>query len=95
MAHVLYADGFGNLALDVEHGDLGGTFLEPGGRVLVEAERNRITVPFARTFSDVGEGRGLLYEDSARSLALAINRDSAARVLGLEPDDEVTLSPSS
>ncbi len=95
MAHVLYADGFGNLALDVEHADLGGTFLEPGGRVLVEAERNRITVPFARTFSDVGEGRGLLYEDSARSLALAINRDSAARVLGLEPDDEVTLSPAS
>ena len=35
-------------------------------------------MPFARTFSDVGEGRGLLYEDSVRSLALAINRDSAA-----------------
>ena len=95
VAHVLYRDGFGNLTLDLEHADLATTFLEPGGQVLVEAGRNRVTVPFARTFSDVGEGRGLLYEDSVRSLALAINRDSAADVLDLEPDDEVTLSPAS
>ncbi len=94
VAHVLYSDGFGNLALDLAHADLAGTFLQPGTRVLVEAERNRSTVPFARTFSDVGEGQGLLFEDSGGSLALAINRDSAARVLGLDPDDEVTLSPA-
>ena len=73
------ADGFGNLALDLEHDRPRGTFLEPGRQGPGRGRRNRITVPFARTFSDVGEGRGLLYEDSARSLALAINRDSAAR----------------
>ena len=95
VAHVLFRDGFGNLTLDIEQTDLAATFLEPGGRVLVEAGRNRVTVPFAHTFSDVGEGRGLLYEDSVHSLALAINRDSAADLLGLEPDDEVTLSPAS
>ncbi len=95
VAHVLYSDGFGNLTLNVKHGDLAGTFLEPGRQVVVEAELNRITVPFARTFSDVATGRGLLYEDSVRSLALAINRDSAAAVLDLAADDEVTLSPAS
>jgi S-adenosylmethionine hydrolase len=95
VAHVLYRDGFGNLTLDLEQADLASTFLRPGRQVLVEAGRNRVEVPFARTFTDVGEGRGLLYEDSVRSLALAINRDSAADVLQLEPDDEVTLSPAS
>ena len=56
--------------------------------------RARITVPFGRTFADVGEGQGLLYEDSSRNLALAINRDSAGALLALAPDDEVTLLPA-
>jgi S-adenosylmethionine hydrolase len=95
VTHVVYADGFGNLTLNLKHGDLAETFLKMGHRVAVEAGRNRVTVPFARTFSDVGEGQGLLYEDSVRSLALAVNRESAAEILGLAADDEVTLSPAS
>jgi S-adenosylmethionine hydrolase len=48
---------------------------------------------FTGTFADVGAGELLLYEDSSRTLALAVNRGDAATVLGLEPDDEVRLSP--
>jgi S-adenosylmethionine hydrolase len=94
VAHVVYVDGFGNIALNIGHDDLAETFLRLGHSAQVDTGRNRITVPFARTFSDVGPGQGLLYEDSVRSLALAINRDNAADILGLAADDEVTLSPA-
>jgi S-adenosylmethionine hydrolase len=51
-------------------------------------------VPFGRAFADVGEGQGVLYEDSSRNLALAVNRDSAGTLLALAADDEVTLLPA-
>lgn len=93
VAHVLYVDGFGNIALNVDHQRLSETFLRMGHKVAVDTGRARVTVPFARAFSDVSAGQGLLYEDSSRSLALAVNRDSAAELLGLRPDDEVVLTP--
>ena len=95
VAHVTYVDGFGNVALNLGHDDLAATFLRLGHRITVQTPGAKVTVPFARTFTDVGEGQGLLYEDSASSLALAVNRESAAQMLGLRPDDEVTLSPAS
>jgi S-adenosyl-L-methionine hydrolase (adenosine-forming) len=94
VAHVTYVDGFGNVALNLGHQDLAATFLRLGHRITVQTQRAKVSVPFARTFTDVGEGQGLLYEDSASSLALAVNRESAAEMLGLSPDDEVTLSPA-
>lgn len=94
VAHVLYVDGFGNVALNIDHELLASTFLRLGHRIAFDTGRTRIAVPFTRTFSDVGAGQGLLYEDSGRSLALAVNRESAAEMLGLAPDDEVTLSPA-
>ncbi len=94
VTHVVYVDGFGNVALNVGHADLVSTFIRLGERVAVDTGRDRIVVPFARTFSDVGPGQGLLYEDSVRKLALAVNRESAAELLGVAADDEVTLSPA-
>ncbi len=61
---------------------------------LVDAGSARVTVPSRAPSATSARGRGLLYEDSARALALAVNRDSAAELLGLAPDDEVTLSPA-
>jgi len=94
VAHVVYVDGFGNATLNLDHEQLASTFLRLGERVAVDAGGTQITVPFGRTFGDVGPGQGILYEDSSRSLALAINRESAAELLGLTPDDEVVLSPA-
>ena len=48
---------------------------------------------FTLTFADVAPGELILYVDSYRSLALAVNRDSAAERLGLGPGDEVVLRP--
>jgi S-adenosyl-L-methionine hydrolase (adenosine-forming) len=95
VAHVLYVDGFGNVALNISHDQLPSTFLRLGERVAVAAGNSRVTVPFGKTFSDVGPGQAIMYEDSSRSLALAINRESAAELLQLVPDDEVVLSPAS
>jgi S-adenosylmethionine hydrolase len=91
---VVYVDGFGNVALNLGHDELPATFIRLGHRVAVDTGKERLEVPYARTFSDVSAGQGLLYEDSARTLALAVNRESAAELLRLRPDDEVTLSPA-
>jgi S-adenosyl-L-methionine hydrolase (adenosine-forming) len=94
VAHVIYVDGFGNATLNIDHETLASTFLRLGEPLVVEAGGSRLTVPFGRTFADVGIGEGIVYEDSSRTLALAVNRDSAATRLGLAPDDEVVLSPA-
>ena len=94
VAHVLYVDGFGNIALNLPHDGLSDTFLRLGHKVSVDTGRTRVTVPFARAFADVTAGQGLLYEDASQSLALAVNRDSAAELLGLRTDDEVVLTPA-
>ena len=49
---------------------------------------------YATTFADVEPGELLLYEDAYRTLALAVNRGSAAERLGLELDDELRLAAS-
>ena len=95
VAHVLYVDGFGNVTLNVGHEQLSSTFLRLGERVAVAAGTAAITVPFGRTFADVGPGQGIVYEDASRNLALAVNRESAAELLRLNPDDEVVLTPAS
>jgi S-adenosylmethionine hydrolase len=94
IAHVVYVDGFGNATLNLDHEQLASTFLRLGERVAVDAGTARITAPFGRTFGDVDPGEGILYEDSSGNLALAVNRDSAAELHGLTPDDEVVLSPA-
>ena len=66
----------------------------PGEPGCVAASRSSVTVTFGTTFADVGVGQGIMYEDSSRSLALAVNRESAAELLELAPDDEVVLSPA-
>ena len=49
---------------------------------------------YATTFADVPPGELLLYEDAYRTLALAVNRGSAALHLGLDLDAEVHIRPA-
>ena len=94
VAHVVRTDRFGNVALNVRHEDLAGGPLRLGEPLAVESAGERVGAAFARTFEDVGPGELLLYEDSSRGLALAINRGSAAELLRLRRDDEVVLRPA-
>jgi S-adenosyl-L-methionine hydrolase (adenosine-forming) len=93
VAHALVVDVYGNVTLDARHEDLPGTALTLGRAVEVVVADRTSRAMFTTTFADVGAGDLLLYEDSSRTLALAVNRGDAATVLGVEPDDEVRLSP--
>jgi S-adenosyl-L-methionine hydrolase (adenosine-forming) len=90
VAHAVAFDRFGNVMLDVEHEALPGSGLELGHRVSVNDELTH----YVTTFADVPPGELLLYEDAYRSLALAVNRGSAALHLGLDLDAEVLIRPA-
>jgi S-adenosyl-L-methionine hydrolase (adenosine-forming) len=94
LAHVAYLDHYGNAVLDLGEARLPETGLRLGHRLVVEAASRSADVVFARTFADVGDGELLLYVDSFGSVALAVNRGSAAAQLGLAAGDEVVLRPA-
>jgi hypothetical protein len=89
VAHVLAVDRFGNAALDVAHEQVAGAGLRIGRRVRVGGHEARL----ARTFADAAPGELVLYEDAYRTLALAVNRGSAAERLALAPGAELRLEP--
>ena len=89
IAHALTIDGYGNVALNVGHGDALEAGIRLGGAVRVNSHVGQVV----QTFADVSAGELLLYEDAWQSLALAVNRGDAADLLGLRPDDEVRLAP--
>jgi S-adenosylmethionine hydrolase len=87
VAHVLFVDRFGNVQLDME---------EPAfelGRLLevATASRRPELARYVRTFTDVGAGELILYEDSHRRLAVAVNQGDAAARLELAADDELRI----
>ncbi len=90
---VVSVDGYGNVALDLSERHAAGLGLRPGQPLGVEAPGAERTARFALTFADVPPGELILYEDANRSLALAVNRGSAARELVLAPGDRVILRP--
>lgn len=91
-AQVGHIDAFGNLALIATAADADDAGLEPGARVRVRAPRRSDEAVYALTFADADAGEMVLLVDSARSLALAVNRGDAARRLELEPGERVVLS---
>ena len=94
--HVLRADTFGNLVLDARAEDLAELGVSPGEPLRIDhATRTHAArthaARYARTFADVPPGELLLYEDAQWTLALAVNRGSAAALLGAARDDEVVI----
>jgi S-adenosyl-L-methionine hydrolase (adenosine-forming) len=91
IATVLNLDGFGNAALGARVEELAGAHLAPGETLAVEAGGTPHRARFGRTFGDVAAGELVIYEDSSRRLALAVNGGSVAEALGLRRGDEVVL----
>lgn len=94
VAHVLYVDRFGNVALDAGPDDAIAVELRVGERTMVEAGVARVRSRYVRTFAEVDAGDLLLYEDSYGRLAVAVRDGSAADRLDVATDDEVRLSGS-
>jgi S-adenosylmethionine hydrolase len=89
LAHVLYIDRFGNVQLDVEEPEL-----ELGRVFAVSTSGGDRTSParYVVTFADAGAGELILYEDSHRRLAVAVNQGDAAARLDVAVDDEIRIS---
>jgi len=94
IAHVLRSDHFGNLILDASHEQLAALGVRLGTQLAVEIDGARHEARYASTFADVAPGELLLYEDGERTAALAVNRGSAAALLGVERDGELRVRPA-
>jgi S-adenosyl-L-methionine hydrolase (adenosine-forming) len=90
-ATVLGVDRFGNAALNLTRDDFEQAGIVPGTTVEVDAAGNRYFAVAARTFADAREGDLILYEDSYRSVAIAVSRGSAASLLGLDEGSQLRL----
>jgi S-adenosylmethionine hydrolase len=90
-AEVGHVDAFGNLSLVATAADADDAGLEIGSRLRVRGPRRSDEAVFALTFADAKAGETVLLVDSARSLALAVNRGDAARQLDLAAGDRVLL----
>ncbi len=92
--HVLTIDGYGNVSLDATHAQLSEVGLRLGHRARVIIGGIEREMQYVRAFTDVEPGALMLYEDAYRTLALAINRGSAADWLGIGPDDALEIHPA-
>lgn len=90
-ATVLYADSFGNLALNVSREHVDNVGIVPGTRVELTRGAERYYAVAARTFADARAGDLILYEDSYRNMSIAINGGSAAETLRARPGDRVVI----
>ena len=90
-AHVLYVDRFGNMQLNMTREDLDQAGLVPGTRFELEIAGERYYATAARTYADARPGEIVLYEDSYRNVAIAINRGSAAEMFLAQPGQGVRL----
>jgi S-adenosylmethionine hydrolase len=93
-ATALYVDRFGNIQLNLTSDDLEKVGIVPGTKVEVEVRFERYFAVAARTFAEVRSGDIVLYEDSYRNIALAINQGNAAGMFSLRVGQEVLLSPA-
>jgi S-adenosylmethionine hydrolase len=92
LAPIAYVDGFGNLQLAAGRGHAEALGLEPGAQLELRAPGGQVhAARLVRTFADARGEELIVYEDAARRLAVAVNRGSAARRLGLGPGAELAI----
>jgi S-adenosyl-L-methionine hydrolase (adenosine-forming) len=90
-ATILYVDAFGNIQLNVTRDDVEQAGIVAGTRVELELGSERYYAVSARTFSDARAGDLILYEDSYRNVAIAINGGDAGTMLAAAPGQEVRI----
>jgi S-adenosylmethionine hydrolase len=88
---IIYIDQFGNLITNIRGATIRRTFDVPEEELEVSVKR-RYMHGLARTYGDRPEGDLLALVGSSGYLEVAVNRGSAARLLGCEKGDSVTLN---
>ena len=82
---VLYVDRYGNVQVNATTDDLERAGMRPGTEVEIDVGFETYLATVATTFADVRPGDILVYEDSYRNVALAINGGNAAQTLSARP----------
>ncbi len=91
---VWWVDRFGNCQLNIDPGELGAGGARPGGRVEVHLTGQIRAARWVHTFADAKASELVLLVDSYGLLALALDREPAAAVLGVKAGSAVTLVPA-
>jgi S-adenosylmethionine hydrolase len=91
-ATVVTVDRFGNVRLNLGTEELAEAGFEHAESVEIEIDTRRYAAVVARTFADVSPGKMIVYEDSSGRAAIAVNRGSAARMLGTLAGQGITLA---
>lgn len=90
-ATILYVDSFGNMQLNLTRDDIEPVGIVPGTKVELELRTERYYAVAARTFGDARSGDIVLYEDSYRNIAVAINGGDAAAMFGARAGQELRI----
>src|SRR6185437_15868150 len=89
-APVQYIDRYGNIQLAVSGGELDGLF-QLGRMAEINTGDDRYYARCSDTFTDVGPGEFVLYEDSSGLLSFALNRGNAAELTATEVGVEIAI----
>jgi S-adenosyl-L-methionine hydrolase (adenosine-forming) len=89
---VIATDGpFGNLVTNIDGEEFLKLGYARGQSVAVDVGGQKMTIPFVKTFSNVEEGKPLLYIDSRGRLGLAVNQRSFAQTYGVKPPVKIVI----
>jgi S-adenosylmethionine hydrolase len=88
---VLYVDRYGNVQVNATADDLDRAAMDVGSRVEIDVGFESYFATVAATFADVRRGDILVYEDSYRNIALAINGGNAAEMLSVRPGEDLRI----
>lgn len=89
---VIATDGpYGNLVTNIDAEEFSKLGYARGQKVAVEIGSDKMSIPFVKTFSDVAEGKPLLYVDSRGRVGLAVNQRSFAQVYGVKPPVKIAI----
>jgi S-adenosylmethionine hydrolase len=80
LEEIVYIDGYGNAMTGVR-----AAMINPSAGISVDG----VHIPFHRTFSDVGIGSPVCYENANGLLEIAVNQGDAARVLNLNVGNDI------
>lgn len=91
-AEVVQVDHFGNLTLNVQRSHLEAAGINLGDDVEMRCGGKTMHVQFTLTYGEVPRGRIALCEDSFRTITIAVNQGSAAKLLRAQRADPLVIA---
>lgn len=91
-AEIVQVDHFGNLTLNVQRAHLEAAGIQLGDDVELRCGGKTLHVRFTLTYGEVPRGRLALCEDSFRTITVAVNQGSAAKLLRAQRADPIVIA---